>query len=134
MKTITSEISEGNKLIAEFIGYRLAPCRNGLAWVSPYVRASDDRLELHGRLWQKNDSYYKWHCSWDWIMPIVDIIEERGYLFFISNLKIEYARKSEYPNKTQNLFVPGGKLIATWTAVLMFIKEYNENHQKSTKV
>lgn len=62
---------EGNKLIIEFLGYRLASCRNGQAWVSPHQRAIDDVYHLHGRL--LSDSYYtmKFHSSWDWLMSVV---------------------------------------------------------------
>jgi len=60
-----------NKLIAEFMGYKLAKCNNGLAWESPYKKSVEDTFELHGRLWRENDSYYKFHTSWDWLMPVI---------------------------------------------------------------
>lgn len=65
------EIIEGNKLIAEFMGYKLARCNNGLAWESPHSRAIDDVFKLHGRLWHEMDTHYKWHLSWDWLMPVI---------------------------------------------------------------
>ena len=62
---------ENNKLIAEFMGYKLAKLYIGLAWESPYKNSVEDTFELHGRLWRENDSYYKFHTSWDWLMPVV---------------------------------------------------------------
>ena len=44
---------ENNKLIAEFLGYKLKPCNN--------------------------DKYYKFNSSWDWLMPVVKKIKDSNY-------------------------------------------------------
>jgi len=64
-------MESSNKLIAEFMGYKLAELYIGLAWESPYKKSVEDTFELHGRLWRENDSYYKFHTSWDWLMPVL---------------------------------------------------------------
>lgn len=69
----------------------------------------------------------KFHSSWDWLMPVVDKIERLGYLFFISDLKIEYAHRKEYPSVSYNFFIPSSKLTATWVVVVYFISLYNQN-------
>ncbi len=59
-----------NKLIAEFMGYKLVKCNDGQAWESPHEKDIDDIFNLHGRLWRENEFYYKWETSWDWLMPV----------------------------------------------------------------
>ena len=55
------EIIEGNKLIAEFMGYKFIE-----DW-HQYWRLSDKHLLLENEL--------KYHSSWDWLMPVVEKIE-----------------------------------------------------------
>ena len=69
-----------NRLITEFLGYKLAKCNNGFAWESPFQKAKDDYLGLHGRLYvelkeespysQCHSEYLKFHTSWEWLMPV----------------------------------------------------------------
>lgn len=69
-----------NRLITEFLGYKLAKCNNGFAWESPFQRSKDDYLGLHGRLYvelkeespysQCHSEYLKFHTSWEWLMPV----------------------------------------------------------------
>tara|TARA_R110000787_G_scaffold260691_1_gene365946 strand:+ start:468 stop:803 length:336 start_codon:yes stop_codon:yes gene_type:complete len=67
-----------NKLIAEFMGYKLTKCNRGQAWERPTLSSIHDNYKLHGRLWVENDSYYKWGISWDWLMPVIEKIENDG--------------------------------------------------------
>ena len=62
---------KNNKLIAEFMGYKLTKCNRGQAWERPTLSSIHDDYKLHGRLWVENDSYYKWGTSWDWLMPVL---------------------------------------------------------------
>lgn len=74
------EIVEGNKEIVEFLGYKLAPCNNGKAWTSPHTYAKDDVLHIHGRLFNEqphNNSYLKFHTSFNWIMPVALYIAKK---------------------------------------------------------
>jgi len=112
---------ENNKLIAEFMGYKLAKCNNGLAWESPYKKSVEDTFELHGRLWRENDSYYKFHTSWDWLMPVIEKIESLGYVFNIQGGKAEYG---EMISETR-CFIAEDKLSSTYKAVVQFIKNQN---------
>ena len=69
---------ENNKLIAEFMGYKLTKCNRGQAWERPTLSSIHDDYKLHGRLWVENDSYYKWGTSWDWLMPVVQECLTKG--------------------------------------------------------
>ena len=64
-------MEDDNKLIAEFMGYKLTKCNRGQAWERPTLSSIHDDYKLHGRLWVEKDSYYKWDTSWDWLMPVV---------------------------------------------------------------
>jgi hypothetical protein len=74
-----SKIDEGNKIILEFMGYRLARCNNGQAWESPYPKAVDDVFNMHGMLLEESLYKMKFNSSWDWIMKAVKKINETGY-------------------------------------------------------
>ena len=99
-----------NKLIAEFMGYKLAKCNKGLAWESPYKKSVEDTFELHGRLWRENDSYYKFHTSWDWLMPVVQKCRQDN--------RLEYFDFVYYAIEMCDINV-------TYKAVVEFIKNQN---------
>ena len=67
-----------NKLIAEFMGYKLAKCNRGQAWKRPTLSSIHDNYKLHGRLWREKDSYYKWDTSWDWLKPVIATIKDNS--------------------------------------------------------
>jgi hypothetical protein len=77
---------EGNKVLTEFMGYKLARCNRGLAWESPHTKACDDFLGIHGKLFYcpKNqyyvsgNSYLIFHKSWNWLIPAVKRIKSFG--------------------------------------------------------
>jgi len=103
-------MEKNNKLIAEFMGYKLAKCNNGLAWESPYKKSVEDTFELHGRLWRENDSYYKFHKSWDWLMPVVRKCRQEN--------RLDYFDFVYYAIEMCDINV-------TYKAVVEFIKDQN---------
>ena len=108
-----------NKLIAEFMGYKLAKLYIGLAWESPYKNSVEDTFELHGRLWRENDSYYKFHTSWDWLMPVVEqCLEKHNNL-----IDGRYVIDTPYSLIAQAL--QAVSLKETYNAVVEFIKDQN---------
>ena len=116
-----------NKLIAEFMGYKLAKCNNGLAWESPYKKSVEDTFELHGRLWRENDSYYKFHTSWDWLMPVIENIESLGYEVQIRNtdcIIFQLLDTIKY-KPIVDISSRNGKKDSTYKAVIEFIKNQN---------
>ena len=99
-------ITENNKLIAEFMG---------LGKVEPYymedLNNGDTNLVFSTGL--------KYNTSWDWLMPVVEII---------LNLQDAYAQERQ---KVFNSISPD--INTTYTAVISFIKWYNENKQHSAQ-
>jgi len=68
------------------------------------------------------ESEYKYHTSWDWLMPVVQKVESLGYVFTIQGGKAEYG---EMISETQS-FIAKDKLSSTYQAVVEFIKAYND--------
>ena len=92
------EIIEGNKLIAEFMGLSMLH--------------NQTRLET-----------LKYHSSWDWLMPVVEKIEQ---LLPWKEFKI-YRRTAYLPGfyigkGKECLIVADTKIEAVWIAVVKFIK------------
>ena len=95
-------MEHNNKLIAEFMDLR----STGLSIYKP--------------------SEYKYHTSWDWLMPVVQKIESLGYVFIIQGGKAEYG---EMISETR-CFIAEDKLSSTYKAVVEFIKEYNDGMEQ----
>ena len=106
--------TKNNKLIAEFMGYKLMPCNRGKAWERPTLSSIHDDYKLHGVLHTGNE--LKFHKSWDWLMPVVnDIINSRDE----QNLRLEFTDLN-YALCTTNIEL-------VYKAVVEFITEYNNN-------
>jgi hypothetical protein len=119
---------ETNKLIAEFMGYKLAKCNNGLAWERPTLSCIHDNYSLHGRLWREKDSYYKWKTSWDWLMPVIHnctkIIENYGY----DSDERDYIEDEIFNlDNTLSEFL-NNDIESVCARVVEFIKYYNKNN------
>lgn len=110
---------ENNKLIAKFIG-------------SDFINNNIMINRLPKYFLNNSDSYNCFHNSWDWLMPVVEKIEDldncqvdicfdwcrigyKGYLFNID---------------TRNFLKGKTKIEAVYFACIQFIKWYNENKQK----
>ena len=66
--------TEENILIAEFMGYKLTPCNNGLAWdIGKSIPSHEHLFPIQGVLHTGNELNF--YTSWDWLMPVVDKIE-----------------------------------------------------------
>ena len=72
------------------------------------------------------ESDYKYHTSWDWLMPVVEKIDEvsdENTLF-----KIEYNRAFVEDIENYYIFIDvttSSRLEATYKAVVEFIKKHN---------
>lgn len=114
-----------NKLIAEFMGMELGDDK------TVYY---DDAENLHP---PTPVNELQFHTSWDWLMPVVEKIEE----IFIddSNLIIKEHRyefdmkhtQCEIYDHVRDCVVASGdmgsKILSTYQSVVEFIKEYNNN-------
>lgn len=116
--------TERNKLIAEFMGYKfyehLPLKRNGWQLESNkdtaiYLTHSDEDL--------------KYHNSWDWLMPVVEKIENLGANVLIGRMfcEIKYTNPLNEGEIFEKKIVSGIKINAVNGSVVEFIKWYNEN-------
>ena len=103
---------EGNKLIAEFMQWK--HCED----------IEYDNYEM---------SQLKYHSSWDWLMGVVEKIEELGYDTGICGVMINGERLTEVMfspvQKDSKIEIhsrqPIPKIELTWQSVIQFIKWYN---------
>ena len=137
------EILEGNKLIAEFLGYIYVPYTAGHSgrphgWVLKNYKLIDKKTPklFLGRT--AKDLLY--HKSWDWLMPCVEKIEHlKEDVYSLGRIEINshHCRISSLC-KNQPYIIVGcykespekvktnSKLEAVYLAVITFIKWYNE--------
>lgn len=143
----TNEVTEGNKLILEF---------NGYGFIS-------DSFDGKIQIWK--DGYYfnpkydespivlkeaKYHYDWNWLMPIVEEIENLGYSITIGTSYRKDKSKRTYceigtpemwnfeltlkdsPEPIIELDEKNGnsKITNVWLACIEFIKWYNANFTK----
>lgn len=115
-------VLDGNKLIAEFMN--LEPCKDkGFEHLwSPkdLDKASICRFKLI------------YHESWDWLMPVVEKIEN----IIINNVYVNFhiGRKScviaaYAPEQIMFSFIEGDKLKSCFKTIVEFIKWYNESKE-----
>lgn len=140
---IRKEIIEGNKLIAEFDGYRKDPYYGWLA--SNKTDHWDDKY--------RSDDYLQYHSSWDWLMPLVGKIENMSHKGFPINVTIgsSGAYIGINPTNSGGEKYDGEKVIANtlninyfanlpqeeickiesvWKACIQFIKWHNNEQKK----
>jgi len=109
---------ENNKMIAEFMGYRIA----------------DDQFKDENGFWNDIGVF---ETSWAWLMPVVEEIESfqdgengdsmRGNLY---NFRIEQHFVYILDGESMDVIIEmngGSKQDATYNAVVEFIKQYNES-------
>lgn len=112
-----NETLEGNKLIAEFMGWNKMPetYNNEKGEVVSYGRSQD--LYTLSLINYKNANEFEYHSSWDWLMPVIKKIE---------NINHDSAVILEEQVKV--LLLPiYSEINKVWCAVVEFIKWYNEN-------
>lgn len=101
------ETIEGNKLIAEFMGWEY----NSTGFWEETI------FDFHKEL--------KFHSSWDWLMPVVEkiwmIIENRESLFYFNT---EFDTEKEHTVYSSRY--TGNNKEDCWLAVIEFIKWYNK--------
>lgn len=119
---------EGNKLIAEFMGWR-------------YI-ADGDVMFLNQKTPAKPIDKLEFHSSWDWLIPVVEKIEELGFLTTIKYRNCADEGKYHEIIISKNHWVFGeslqsfeqienaenySKIQAVWNGVVNFIEKYNED-------
>lgn len=90
------EIIEGNRIIAEFM-----------------------QIEDKEEVLDKSSSYFKYHLSWEWLMPLVEKIESLGYTISIKRFTTRILK-----NKQTYLTIScDNKIESTYLACIIFIKK-----------
>ena len=141
------EILDGNKLIAEFLGFEF---KNGVAQNEVFYT-----LEKEHPIYLQGYSYKcaKFHSSWDWMMPVIDKIESlEGNNPFKDNPKVKFQGdhveifwystyrgdciywknytgidNNTYQHKNQE----DSRILAAFRAIIEFIKWYNKKNDKN---
>jgi hypothetical protein len=103
-----------NELIAEFMGFPLTK-------KSRTFSGTGHDIEIPFMRW-------KYHESWDWLMPVVEKIEHEGYEVDI------YKNCCEIPTGDMIRTVEASKIEATHKAVVEFIKWYNATKETTTPI
>lgn len=126
------DITECNIFICEFMGYQYF--KEFL--IHPGSEKPSEML--------KPDEL-KYHCSWDWIMPVIERIESistptiekiwvsisgKSCAMWNYFSPMEVLRKNDVPNIYRIKINSESKLKATWLACIDYIKWYNEHNKK----
>ena len=130
------EIIEGDKLIAEFMGNIYS--KNAEAWGIGNAKIEHKELTIQGKVYknlvwaERFEKELKYHSSWDWLMPVVNKIESKGFDVFINGL---YCRITDCG--LTDLEIESGettsKIEAVWETVVEFIKWYNKEKEVTMK-
>ena len=128
MKNKTNRNMEDNKLIAEFMGAIGTPKYNPTEW-DIYITGcldvdSDDENAKHFYTPEE----MKYHTSWDWLMPVVEKIEEdeRYDVMILQNgtiIRDQYG--VDIVNNVANISFDN-KIEHTYNAIVEFIKHLNK--------
>lgn len=120
---------EGNKLIAEFMGAILKPYPRDQLPSYYYDQSVCKTPTPSSSLWW-GEWELQYHSSWDWLMPVVEKIEDLGNIFTISQT---YCNIQEDKHNVSVTGVKYGKtkMEAVYQAVIQFIMWYN---QQGTKI
>jgi len=111
-----------NKLIADFMGLPLVPCNIGTE------HGAVTKGYLHPKINVPCTTYgLQYKCSWDWLMPVVEQIENFGFEFIIAESRVKIKHNTDLSiNELLSIDIVGLKIDATYKAVIQFIKEYNK--------
>lgn len=129
-----NEILKGNKLIAKFMQLEKKIVAKGLI---EYMYTH--KFTQHGFYETTHEFCLLFHSSWDWLIPVVEKIEATNrindnewypYQVTIWNTSCIISDGNN-ANKIVHTVTENNKIEATWSAVVKFIKWYNnENKQK----
>jgi hypothetical protein len=127
------EILENNKLIAEFMGYKINEDLNfSIPTTEPFWNGSNiGEWGYHDK--KDNYSIGEWNLcynkSWDWLMPVVEKIENTHHYqdFIIGGSRVEIKSFSAFDDCFEKLIDEESKMEAVYVAIVEFIKWYNEN-------
>lgn len=118
------EIIEGNKLIAKFMGGTFSNYANNTkGWIIP-------NLTKNGVDGDENN--LKFHSDWNWLMSVVEKIEQDGEPIEIigNKSKTHYFTHSYSPVNKYFKTEGATKIESVYKSVIEFIKYHNEQKNK----
>ena len=111
---------EGNKLIAEFMGWNLGhPDKSETRWQNEWFDRQGFKTTTKG--------YLHFDTSWDWLMPVVEEILRMNSGILNIKMMSNACRIYADDNSFNHLEEQNSTIEATYKAVLQFIQWYNEN-------
>src|SRR5690606_21540352 len=118
-----TEIIEGNMLIAEFVGLRFRGFAGGnpmtgieYEWeaeVPDFLDHDAQILPLYDE--DRPEEHFRFHTSWDWLMPVVEKIEKDMHV------AIQYHACNIFNANDSQVHRVAKKVEAVWIAVVAFI-------------
>lgn len=135
MNTETLSIVEGNKLIAEFMGYRI----NAYPELRHHNMTKPNETEWVFSSWHIEDfnnqvsEYFKYHSSWGWLMPVVIKIAESSPDFeYVIEMGKTFtsARRRNLDDGRSCDWVdgePDNRILPIWKSVIQFINQTKQS-------
>jgi hypothetical protein len=121
------EITEGNKLIAEFMGAKLVEHAGG----DNVYEFKESPQIFAGLFWQPEHMAYP--VSWEWLMPVVEkidqvVVDGRLHTVEMKNGECKITWDDPFKNRWGTLIQKENnrKIQAVWQAVVAFIQWYNQ--------
>ncbi len=121
------QIIEGNKLIAEFMGFEKNGKYNNLdCWFVPDKNPMIQKYSSWGGNMSMTTEGLRFNTSWDWIMSVIEKIESLGYhtnIEYFGEHRVFFSHDCIGERESD-------KITATYKAVIQFINWYKQNKPK----
>lgn len=125
MTTKLSDTTITNKLIAEFMEYPYRYSDTGII-------SGTERWEVGIGHWWCTVDELLFDSSWDWLMPVVDKIEnETGWELIMYSNDCHWNKFGDFINDTEIHYV-GDRKESVYKAVVEFINWYNQNKKQAS--
>lgn len=119
------DITKSNKIVTEFMGNELEETLKGeMVYAIKWQNNPDKLNDIQTEFYLPDELRY--NSSWDWLMPVVEKIEETGYFVMINKWSSVYTG-FKYDRIETTSVEGGSKIVNTYKAVVDFIKWYNSN-------
>lgn len=129
------EITEGNKIIAKFMGATVTQSysenkdyeQDGFLFYYP-ERSSPSIYR------NMSSNSIKYHSSWDWLMPVVEKIHKVGFYYKLTDWQFficrynDYSGVIAYDSKTD---IDEPEIYRVFKTVIQFITWYNNQNKQS---
>jgi len=119
------EIIEGNRIIAEWMGYKLITPemrKTPSAWKYSYWENPELKGSSKGVLC--SEKYLSYHSSWNWLMSCFNKLKEYQCSYKISE---EYCEIKSWVGRFHVEYVCDNTIDAAYNCMINFIQWYNEH-------